>query len=84
MVTSACFHTPDEIGPELADAGFAQTTVLAVEGFTSACGVPAELQTPKGVSTALRHLRLTEAEPALLGASSHFMSLSRKAEPPPS
>ncbi len=81
--TTAYFHTPGEIGPELADAGFAETTVLAVEGFTSACGVPAELQTPEGMSTVLRHIRLTEAEPAVLGVSSHFMSLSRKAWPTP-
>lgn len=77
--TSAYFHTPEEISNELATAGFGDTQVLPVEGFTSASGVPEALSTATGVETVLDHLRRTETEPALLGVSSHLMSLSRKA-----
>lgn len=76
--TSSYFHTPDEVRDELALLEFDDIQVLPVEGFTSLTGVPEGLRTEAGISTVLSHLRVVEAEPSLLGASSHLMSISRK------
>lgn len=77
--TTSYFHTPAEIPEELAAVGFEDIHVLPVEGFTSVSGVPELLRTESGMATVLAHIRVTETEPALIGASSHLMSLSRKA-----
>lgn len=76
--TTSYFHTPDEIRDELTQAMFSEARVLAVEGFASATGIPAGLRNPEGIQTVLDQVRLTEAEPALLGASSHLMAIARK------
>ena len=81
--TTSYFHTPAEIPEELAVVGFEGIQVLPVEGFTSVSGVPEDLRTEVGMVTVLDHLRVTETEPALIGVSSHLVSLSRKAGPPP-
>jgi len=75
--TTSYFHTPAEIAGELAEVGFTDVEVLAVEGFTSATGVPDALR-GESLPVVLDHLRSTEREPALLGMSSHLMSLSRR------
>ena len=77
--TRSYFHTPAEIPEELAAAGFQDIQVLPVEGFTSATGVPQELRSDAGMAMVLGHLRALETEPALIGISSHLISLSRKA-----
>ena len=77
--TTAYLHNPIEIPEELTSTGFEEIQVLPVEGFTSASGVPDALNTDEGMATVLNHVRLTETEPALLGASSHVISLARKA-----
>ncbi len=77
--TSSYFHTPAEIPEELAAVGFQDIQVLPVEGFTSATGVPQELRIDAGMAMVLGHLRALETEPALIGVSSHLISLSRKA-----
>ena len=76
--TSAYFHTPDEVRDEVTTSGFVDVQVLAVEGFTSTIEVPEPLRSGDGLTIVLDHLRATEAEPALLGASAHLVSLSRK------
>ena len=76
--TTAYFHTPEEIPVELASVGFEAISVLPVEGFTSATGVPDALRHEAGRKTVLHHVRATEADPALLGVSSHLLSLARK------
>lgn len=75
--TTSYLHTPAEITDELAEAGFTDVEVLAVEGFTSATGVPDALAGDR-LEVVLDHLRATEREPALLGMSSHLMALSRR------
>lgn len=77
--TTAYLHNPIEIPEELTSTGFEEIQVLPVEGFTSASGVPDALNTDEGMATVLNHVRLTETEPTLLGASSHLISLARKA-----
>lgn len=76
--TTSYFHTPTEIPEELRSAGLTDISVLPVEGFTSVTGVPASLRAEAGMATVLNHLRVTEREPALLGVSSHLLSISRK------
>lgn len=76
--TTAYFHRPDEIAPELADAGFPDADVLPVEGFVSATDVPHAQRTDDGMALLLSHLRATEHEPSLLGVSAHLMALARK------
>lgn len=76
--TTAYFHRPDEVQDEVAAAGFTDVKVLAVDGFASDEQMPVELQSGDGLDDLLRHLRETESEPFLMGASSHLMSLSRK------
>jgi ubiquinone/menaquinone biosynthesis C-methylase UbiE len=76
--TTAYFHTPDEVGQELADAGFQDIQVLPVEGFTSLTGVPEALQTAQGLPVVLADIRATEAVSELLAASSHLLGLARK------
>jgi ubiquinone/menaquinone biosynthesis C-methylase UbiE len=81
--TSSYFHTPDEIREELASVEFEGIQVLPVEGFTSVTGVPEDLRTEVGMAKLSNHLRATETEPALIGVSSHLISISRKAAEPP-
>jgi len=77
--TTAYFHTPAEIATEVTEAGFVDVRVLAVEGFAGFMNLTADQVTGDRLDTLLGYLRQTEAEPALLGASPHLLSLSRKA-----
>jgi SAM-dependent methyltransferase len=73
--TTAYFHHPDELAPELEDAGFAVGAVLAVEGpaaFRDA--LEGWLGDPERRELLLRTIRRVEAEPSLLGASSHLLA----------
>ncbi|HET7725435.1 MAG TPA: methyltransferase domain-containing protein, partial [Propionibacteriaceae bacterium] len=80
--TSSYFHTPDEIRDELASVRFEGIQVLPVEGFTSVTGLPDDVRTEAGMEQVLAHLRATETEPALVGVSSHLISISRKSAKP--
>jgi SAM-dependent methyltransferase len=84
--TSAYCHAPEWLHAEVAAAGFADTTVLAVEGpgwllFEREDGVPegagAAPDDEPLLAAALRAARATESEPALLGASSHLLAVAR-------
>jgi len=77
--TTAYFAPPEEIRDELVAAGFTEVRVLAVEGFASFLDVPEPMRTGDGLDVLLAHLRATEAEPALLGASAHLVGLARRA-----
>lgn len=74
--TTAYFHRPEEILAEHADAGLRDVQLLAVQGFASVVDAGTHLATPEGRDRLLAHIRATEAEPALLGASMHLMALS--------
>ena len=77
--TTAYLHRPDELEGELIQAGFSETRVLAIEG-------PAWLlqdldrrwENPMLREILLEVVRRTEAEPSLLGASSHLLAVGRK------
>jgi hypothetical protein len=72
----AYFHRVGELPGELAEAGFRDTRLLAVEGFAWLLGdLPQRMRDPDGL---LRAVRLTEAEPSMLGASPHVMGVARR------
>jgi SAM-dependent methyltransferase len=76
--TTAYFHDPAELGPELERAGFEVEAVLAVEGPGFLGGfhdLPADPAQAEAVLGAVRRL---EAEPALLGVSPHLLAFARR------
>jgi len=75
--TTSYFHTPDEVMDELATTGFDEIHVLPVEGFASAVALPENLSDDE-LATLMDHISTTENEPALLGVSAHWLSLSRR------
>ena len=75
--TTAYFHHPDELPGEVADAGLALLRTVAVEGpLWMMCGLAEILADEAGTARLLDQLRLVEAEPSLLGASSHLLTLA--------
>jgi ubiquinone/menaquinone biosynthesis C-methylase UbiE len=78
--TTAYFHHPAELAEELAEAGFAEAEVLAVEGpfwclqNFDEIWIRDELR-----EQMLGFLRRIEREPSLLGSSAHLLGLGRKA-----
>lgn len=72
--TTAYFHRPDELGNELAQVGFRDVAVMAIEG--PAASVDEEwLDDEDRRQTLLRAIRRVEAEPSLLGMSLHLMAV---------
>jgi SAM-dependent methyltransferase len=72
----AYFHRPDEFAAELEDAAYADIRLLAVEGFAWLLDdLPGRMSEP---SDLLRAVRLTEAEPSMLGASAHVIGHARR------
>jgi ubiquinone/menaquinone biosynthesis C-methylase UbiE len=77
--TTAFFHRPDELREEVGEAGFALEALLAVEGPGSSLpDVDAWLDDPERREALLRAIRRVEAEPSLLGASSHLLAVARR------
>jgi SAM-dependent methyltransferase len=82
--TTAYLHHPAELEPELFEAGFRDTRVLPIEGpgwllqDFEAQWADANLR-----EAILEVVRRTEAEPSLLGASSHLMAVGRKSADAP-
>jgi len=78
--TTAYFHHPAEIHTEFADAGCEVKAVLAIEG-PAAClsDVDSWLDDEKKCSVLMRAIRRVEAEPSLLGASSHILVVATPA-----
>jgi SAM-dependent methyltransferase len=77
--TTAYFHRPDEIVPELERGGFEPLTVLAVEGPAWLIpNVDTWLDEPSTRQQLMNLLRRVEEEPSMLGASAHLLAVSRK------
>lgn len=75
--TTAYFHHPDEVADELRDAGLSLDSVVAVEGAGSfMANIDELLDDPASRDVLLRWIRLTEAEPSMLGASGHLLGLA--------
>ena len=76
--TASFFHRPEELGLELADAGFEGVRVFAVEGPAFALpDFAARWSRPETRETLLRLLRTVECEKALAGASPHLLACAR-------
>jgi SAM-dependent methyltransferase len=74
--TTAYFHHPDELPGEFADGGFADARVLVCEGPGGIPDVAERLADPGYREALLALLRRVEAEPSLLGASSHLLTVA--------
>jgi SAM-dependent methyltransferase len=73
--TTAYFHRPDDLRAEVAEAGFADVRLVAVEGPAWLLGdLAGWLEDP---ALLLDHLARLESEPSLLGASAHLIALAR-------
>ena len=74
LFTTAYFHDPDEIGPELAEAGFRDVDVRAVEGPTVFMESIKEVD-PEVMADLIEPI---EAIPTLIGASPHLLATGRR------
>jgi ubiquinone/menaquinone biosynthesis C-methylase UbiE len=77
--TTAYFHRPEEIQPELEAAGLRFQQTIAVEGpgwFNE--DLDAWLDDEVACERLLHVLRRIETEPSLVGASAHLISVARK------
>jgi SAM-dependent methyltransferase len=71
----AYFHRLDELTDELAEAGFEDIALVAVEGFAWLLGdLGRRMAEPEPILAAVR---LTEREPSMLGCSAHVMAIAR-------
>jgi ubiquinone/menaquinone biosynthesis C-methylase UbiE len=79
--TEAYFHTVSEIGPELASAGLRMTHLLAVESvFWQLPSLDRFLQDPLHSERLFRFIEAVESDVTLMGASAHFLAISRASE----
>ena len=77
--TTSYFHHPEELGVELAAAGFEQVEVLAAEGIAWVASDLGRRWSEPGAREVLEDLlRRLEREPALLGASPHLIGVGRR------
>jgi SAM-dependent methyltransferase len=77
--TTAYFHHPAELPGEFADAGLPGARVLCCEGPGGIPDVAERLAEPAYRDALLDLLRRVEAEPSLVGASSHLLTVARRA-----
>ncbi len=77
--TSAYFHRPKELAAECAAAGLLHEATLAVEGAGWLLpDLDARLADERRRSVLLEALAALEAEPTLLGASAHLLTVARR------
>jgi SAM-dependent methyltransferase len=78
--TTAYFHRPEELGDELAAAGFADARVLGVEGPAwMVADFDARWADPVLHADMMAVARAVEAEPTMLGVSAHLLAIGTKA-----
>jgi len=79
--TTAYFHEPDEAATEAAEAGLTVERIAVIEGPLWMVGRLDELLADEAEAAHLLGvLRRVEADPALLAASSHLMTVARRAK----
>ncbi|MEP6476125.1 MAG: class I SAM-dependent methyltransferase [Actinomycetota bacterium] len=77
--TTAFFHTGDELATEVGQSGLILRALLAVEGPGSALADDTLLEAdPAAWSGLLDMIQRVEAEPSLLGLSSHIMAVAHR------
>lgn len=75
-ISVAPAHRPDELRGELAEAGFGDVGLVAVEGFAWLLGdLEAQVAEPGPL---LHAVRLTESEPSMLGCSGHVIGVGTR------
>ncbi len=76
--TTGYFHHPDEVLPELEEAGFRDTALYAIEGLGPVIAdVGVWLDDAVLRERLLRTVRRLEQEPSVLGVSGHIMAVGR-------
>lgn len=79
FIAEAYFHTPEAFASELTEAGFRVESMLAIEGVIwSTPDLNTKWDDPNARGRLLELLRLTEAEPSVMGYSPHFMAVATK------
>ena len=77
--TTAFFHRPEELRGEVEAAGFSTEALVGIEGIAWTLGdFEAAWADPKARAWVLNVARRLEAEPTLLGMSSHLLAVGRK------
>ena len=77
--TDAYLHRPKELGSEVVEAGFQHQTTLAVQGPTWLFrSVESYWANPDQRAVVLDLIRKVEAEPSILGISSHILAIGTK------
>lgn len=77
--TTAYFHKPEEVPSEVEEAGFTWKASLAVEGIAWMDNdFSSKWEKPKLRELILELLQTTEAEPTLIGASPHLITIGYK------
>ena len=80
--TTAYFHWPEEAAAELTAAGWTVEALIAIEGPAEFLpDIDARLDDPARRDQLLRAIRRIEAEPSLLGATSHLLAIARNGAP---
>ena len=82
--TTAYLHRPEELADELRAAGLEHVATLAIEGPAWLLqDLDSQWQDPRRRQTLLWIIRALEAEPSLLGATSHLLGIGRRPAPTP-
>jgi ubiquinone/menaquinone biosynthesis C-methylase UbiE len=76
--TTAFFHRPEDFAAEVADAGWSNVAIVAVEGPGAFGDEDYWLQDSSRQDALLRAIRRVESEPTLLGASPHLLAIANK------
>jgi SAM-dependent methyltransferase len=78
--TTAYFHRPEELVPEMTQGGLEPELVAAVEGPTQTMGAELEewLVDPRRRETLLTMLKKVETEPTMLGSTGHILAVGRR------
>jgi ubiquinone/menaquinone biosynthesis C-methylase UbiE len=77
--TRAFFHRPDELQAEVTTAGLVDVQLVGLEGLAGWLPhLAARWDDPEDRELILRTARLVEAEPSLLGLSSHLLAIAHR------
>jgi len=77
--TTAFFHHPDELREEIAEAGFSDEKLLAIQGLGAVLpNFEEHWQDTEQRERLLQAIRWLEAEPSTLGVTSHILATARK------
>jgi len=75
--TTAYLHRPDEFAQEVADAGWSNVAIVAIEGPGLFADMYFWLEDADRQEVLLRAIRRVESEPSILGASPHLLAIAR-------